>query len=133
MFSKNQILKISGSINGDDLFYALDFVINYYDIKDKKLAYQITEDGSYCIGWYTYDEPEIGWTAYTFKYNADVMSLIIRDHIKDTIVRIDEFNDKVQEGFLIRSIQDLKYSEKDTIKNSFYGIAIITPYTIYYN
>ena len=90
MFSKNQILKISGSINNDDLLYALEFVLNYFGLKDKNLGYQITEDGAYCIGWYTYDEPELGWTAYTFTYNTDVMSLIIKDHIKSTIVKIVE-------------------------------------------
>ena len=132
MFSKNQILKISGSINNDDLLYALEYVLNKFDLKNKNLAYQITDDGAYCLGWFSYDEPEIGWNAYTFSYNTDVMSLIIKDHIKNNIVKIDEFGDRVQEGFLIRSCADLKYTERETIKNDFYCIAIITPYTLYF-
>lgn len=133
MFSNNQVLKISGSIDNNDLDNALDFAFRLYDLKDKKLCYQTTEDGLYCIGWYTYDDAEIGWNAYTFKYNIEVMSLVIKDFIHENIIDIGDFNKQVRPGFLLRSIKDLKFNEKEGIENDFYCILVISPYTIYYS
>ena len=134
MFSSNQIFKISGNIANDDLAKALQFTMDYFDIGERNLAYQITEDGDYCLGWYTYEGyPEAGWTAFPFPFTADVNAMIIRDHLKEQILDLDGFNgETVQEGFLIRSIRDLNYEDLDKIENNFYGIVIISPYTLYY-
>ena len=134
MFSSNQVLKISGNIVTSDLSKALVFVLDYFNMGERKLAYQITEDGDYCLGWYTYEGyPEDGWTAFPFEFEPDVNALIIRDHLKDQILDLDGFNgETIQEGFLIRSIRDLSYNDLDKIRNNFYGIVIITPYTLYY-
>lgn len=133
MFSNNQVLKISGSIENEDLMHALVYALDLFDIKDKKLAYQTTEDGMYCIGWYTYDEAEIGWNGYTFNYNIEAMTLVVKDFILDYIIDIGDFTDKIRPGFLMRSIKDLKYTEREGIENDFYCILVITPYTIYYS
>ena len=57
MFSSNQVLEISGSL--DQLETAIDFAMAYSGQKEcftrrdrpAKCVYQITEDGRYCIGW----------------------------------------------------------------------------------
>lgn len=51
MFTSNQKLEISGNYN--QLKSALEFAIKLDGTDLNKLCYQITEDGKFCIGWFS--------------------------------------------------------------------------------
>ena len=80
MFSSNQIIKVSGELDKEDVLNALTFAIKCYGEsiftrkeKPVPLAYQECEDGTYCIG-VAHDK---GWTEFPFSYDLDIVASII--------------------------------------------------------
>ena len=47
--SSNQVFEISGRFQQLEL--VLRFVLNYANISEKRLVFQTTKDGKFCIGW----------------------------------------------------------------------------------
>ena len=98
MFSSNQVLEISGSL--DQLETAIDFAMAYSGQKEcftrrdrpAKCVYQITEDGRYCIGW-NYGGVEDGWTKYPFDYDAKIISQIVRQYVEKAEKPVNEFGE----------------------------------------
>lgn len=89
MFSSNQVLEISGSMN--QLQFALQFALDYSghaknmepsEIKRGcKLVYQISKDGKYCIGW-DCGEVSKGWQEYPFDFEVDIVARIIAQYLR---------------------------------------------------
>ena len=143
MFSSNQILEVSGSLSDqNELESALEFALKYSGNAKKmekseidrgrKLLYQITEDGKYCIGWGVEDVPD-GWTEYPFRFDIDIVSKIIRQHLADSPVEKDILDGSYDKGFVMKCIEEWMGSEHDGIKNPFYGIVYFKPYTCFYS
>ena len=140
MFSSNQVLQISGCLeHKNELEEALAFALKFsgYD-KDLtqeeidrgcKLLYQITEDGKYCIGWGFKEVPE-GWKEYPFKFDINIVSQIIRQHLEATPVQEKEWDGIYSQGFVMKCVDD---DENYSIENSFYGIVYFEPYTCFYS
>lgn len=141
MFSSNQVLEISGSL--DQLETAIDFAMAYSGQKEcfarrdrpAKCVYQITEDGRYCIGW-NYGGVEDGWTEYPFDYDAKIISQIVRQYVEKAEKPVNEFGEYdglTKVGFLLQAGQGGKtYDEWNCVKNAFYCIANIRPFWCYY-
>ena len=136
MFSSNQILEFSGSLSHkDELKHALEFAIKasgWYEPmtrteKPCKCVYQITEDGRYCIGWGEQD----GWNKFPFDFDIDIMAQIIVKHLAKQMVEYGGWDGSYSEGFLMKVIPN-SFSDKDGIKNPFYGIVSFEPYTCFY-
>lgn len=144
MFSSNQILEISGDLSHlDELESALEFALKYsgqaknmmQEEIDRgcKLVYQITEDGKYCIGWSFKEVPE-GWNEYPFRFEVDIVSRIIRQHLESFPKGNENLYDgSYSKGFVMKCIEESMSSEKDGIKKPFYGIVYFKPYTCFYS
>ena len=143
MFSSNQILEVSGSLSHkDELKAALEFALKYSDqaknMEQKeidrgcKLLYQVTKDGKYCIGWGFERIPE-GWNEYPFRFETDIVSRIICQHLESFPKKEGGYDGSYQKGFVMKCIEETMSSEKDGIKNPFYGIVYFEPYTCFYS
>ena len=142
MFSSNQIMEISGDLShGKDLRSALEFALKYSGADKNmrqeeidrgcKLVYQVTEDGKYCIGWGFETVPE-GWSEYPFKFDIDIVSRIIGQHLEGApLERRGAYDGSYNKGFVMKCIEDWG-EEHDGIKNPFYGIVYFVPYTCFY-
>ena len=135
MFSSNQILDISGSL--DQITSALNFAMAYSgelnhfsDAEQKrgcKIVFQITEDGKYCIGW-GFEEVPSGWTEYQFKPDSKIISAIIEQRLKEAPTQEDGLDGSYERGFRMRNIDH----NTSGVENSFYGIVYFEPYTCFY-
>ena len=135
MFSSNQILEISGSLsNRNELEEVLEFALKYSGMNQgvSNLLYQITEDGKYCIGWRADYVPK-GWLEYPFKFDINIVSQIIRQHLESFPVQKVLCGGSYEKGFIMKCIGEWMCSEKDGIKNPFYGIIYFKPYTCFYS
>lgn len=143
MFASNQILEVSGCLSlSNELEAALEFALKYsghyknmsQEEIDRgcKLVYQITEDGRYCIGWGFESVPN-GWTEYPFKFDIAIVSKFIRQHLEAFPMEKDIWSGAYKKGFIMKCIDECLSSEKDGIKNPFYGIVYFQPYTCFYS
>lgn len=132
MFLSNQILEISGSIEGEQLKSALEFAINYLGMQDEFLVYQVTDDGKYCVGWrYAECEPERGWKEYPFTPDIQIIKLIIKQYLEKQEIKHNGANGTYEKGFLMKNIDKSISKENKGIVNPFYGIVSFEPYTYY--
>ena len=138
MFSSNQILKVSGCLSlpnelEDALEFALKYSGHYKNMSQSeidrgcKLLYQITEDGKYCIGWGFKEIPE-GWLEYPFKFDINIVSNIISQHLESFPLEQDIWDGSYEKGFIMECIK-----ESNGIKSPFYGIVSFRPYTCFYS
>ncbi|MBR5228092.1 MAG: hypothetical protein IKV94_05610 [Clostridia bacterium] len=143
MFSSNQILEVSGSLSdqfalGNALEFALKCSGHLKNMRQEeidrgcKLLYQITEDGKYCIGWGFKDIPS-GWLEYPFKFNIDIVSRIIHQHLEKYTLVKGGSDGSYKKGFIMKCIELSMSSEKNGIKSPFYGIVYFKPYTCFYS
>ena len=143
MFSSNQILEVSGSLsNLTELESALEFALKYSgnlkNIEKEeidrgcKLLYQITEDGKYCIGWGYRDVPN-GWFEYPFKFDIDIVSRIIHQHLKAFPIVSYGWDGSYKKGFIMKCIDASMDDEETRIKNPFYGIVYFKAFTCFYS
>ena len=135
MFSSNQILEVSGSLfNRNELEEALEFALKYSGVNrgGDKLLYQITEDGKYCIGWWADYVPD-GWLEYPFRFDINIVSQIIRQHLESFPIQRWLCDGSYEKGFIMKCIDEWMGAEKDEIKNPFYGIIYFKPYTCFYS
>ncbi len=142
MFSSNQVFEVSGCLSmRNELEMALEFALNYSgeakNMKQEeidrgcKLLYQITEDGKYCIGWGFEEVPE-GWFEYPFRFDVEIVSKIIRQHLETFPVKRGEWDGSYEKGFVMKIIHSAYNYNKEGIKNHFYGIVYFEPYTCFY-
>lgn len=141
MFSSNQVLEISGSL--DQLEVAIEFAVTYSGQKEcftrrdrpAKCVYQVTDDGRYCIGW-SFNRTEDGWTEYPFDYDAKIISQIVCQHInkaKKPFNEFDGYDGTSKVGFLLQEGTGGKTcEERSRVKNGFYCIVNIRPFWCYY-
>jgi hypothetical protein len=132
MFSSNQIIRISGPLDGEDLHKALTYVLQtYYDgkVDTERLSYQVTEDGKFCIGWTETED----WKRFQFNFSMKNISTTVESYLKNK-GKFDEPNIDgcMEKGFLIENIDSCMSEEMDGIKSPFYGIVKISPYTVLY-
>lgn len=133
MFSSNQILQVSGSLeHPGELKNALHFALVSSGYTKSKIVYQITEDGRYCIGWVYDDIPE-GWSEYPFEFSEDIVALIITQFLEKQDIEYDEWEGSYDKGFLMEAIEECLGSEDDGINEPFYGIVTFEPYTVFYS
>ena len=136
MFSSNQILDITGSL--DQITSALNFAMAYSgqlshfsDAEQKrgcKIVFQITKDGKYCIGW-GFEEVPDGWTEYQFKPDIHIISAIIEQRLMGDPCQEDGLDGSYERGFRMHNID---YNTAG-VENSFYGIVYFEPYTCFYH
>ena len=142
MFSSNQVLEVSGSLaHPNELEAALEFALKFSgkakNMTQKeidrgcKLLYQITEDGKYCIGWGYQKVPE-GWNEYPFRFDIEIVSRIICQHLEQVPLEEDGEDGSFEQGFIMKCIEQSMASEQNGIKAPFYGIVYFEPYTCFY-
>lgn len=142
MFSSNQVLEISGSLNhSNDLCNALEFALkvtedltafSHATKADVKCVYQITEDRKYCIG-KAYGKPEEGWNEFPFEFDLSIISQIIVKHLSKQEVKYGGGDGSYEKGFIMRAIEHSFTDEKDGIQSPFYGIVSFEPFTCFYH
>ena len=135
MFSSNQIFRISGRF--EDLPLALHFAMDMSNDIQSNAVFQITEDGTYCIGWRPKDKLPQGWHSYQFDFDADIVSKIIIQHLTKTIATMEDpyryADGSSYKGFLMENIDNVFSDEWEGIKKPFYGIVSIKPFFNYYS
>ena len=140
MFSSNQIMQISGSLSHkNELKHALQFAIEASGWLEPmtrsknpcKCTYQITPDGNYCIGWGGVDNGD--WSEFPFDFDIDIMAQIVAKHLSKQEIVYDGGDGSYSAGFLMKSLKNLPYEERNRIKNASYGIVVFEPYTCYYS
>lgn len=143
MFSSNQIFEVSGDLTDQkQLVNSLEFALKYsgYDsymrsheiAKGKKLLYQITEDGKYCIGWGDKDIPD-GWKEFPFEFSISIVSLIIKQHLEKFPIQEEGWDGSYKKGFVMKYIENSFSDMENGIKKPCYGIVYFKPYTCFYH
>lgn len=135
MFSSNQILDVSGSLDqiNDALTFAMGYSgqLNHFsDAEQKrgcKIVFQITKDGKYCIGWGFQDVP-YGWTEYQFKPDIKIISAIIEQRLNEVRETEGVCDGSYERGFRMRQID----FHTEGVENPFYGLVYFEPYTCFY-
>ena len=130
MFSSNQKLLISGSLDLFDIREALFFGITKA-ARSNNYCFQIsTDDKQFCIGAKYGDELPKGWNDFSFDFDIDIVARVIKQHLEKQEIQYENQDGSYEKGFLMKNIES-NYKEK--IKNSFYGIVSFEPYTNFYS
>ena len=144
MFSSNQVLEVSGCLtHTNELRNALEFALKasgnlpIFTRPDRptKCVYQITDKGSFCIGWSPFDAVEVkkGWNEFHFDFDLDIISAIIIQHLQKQELQSFGGDGSSEKGFLMKCIEtDFDDENDEGVKNSFYGIVEFRPFTCYY-
>lgn len=132
MFSSNQTLDISGSMN--QLPCALKFAMDMYDADETDhLVYQTTDDGRYIIGKIC-DEPEKGWNEFPFDFDIQIVSAIIVQFLTKQQGELPYQDSGASElGFLMTAVPECLGDELNGIKEPFWGIVSFKPFTCFYS
>ena len=141
MFSSNQVLQISGSIDHvDELYAALKFGLEYsgdlplFTRKDDpvKCVWQITEDGKFCIGcdYEVYHCPN--WESFSFDFDLDIIARIIIKHLEKYPIKDDIWDGSYEKGFLMSVIPTSFADEYKGIKHPSNGVLMFEPFTAFY-
>ncbi len=139
MFSSNQILEVSGCLtHTNELRNALEFALKasgnlpIFTRPDRptKCVYQITDKGSFCIGWSPFDAVEVkkGWNEFHFDFDLDIISAIIIQHLKKQDFEHSGGDGSYDKGFIMSA----SIENDDAVKNPFYCIVEFRPFTCYY-
>lgn len=132
MFSSNQKLEISGEY--DQLKSALEFAIKLDGTDFDELCYQITEDGQFCIGWFSGNVLALGWKRFQFDFDTDIVSKIIIQFLsKQKQKGYAGFDGSTGKGFIMRAIPETFSDYENGIQNPFYGIVSFKAFTCFYS
>lgn len=156
MFSSNQELKISGELDKESVIAAVSAALIFsgemektYNTK-RKLYYQISKGGHYCIGAYTEDpeNPLEGWEKFSFdasvygisQYALEMIALHIIEYLnnQDYTEVLKEYSGGgggLEKGFLMEPVlycSEYSMPEKERIKNPWRGIVSFEPFACYY-
>ena len=140
MFSSNQVLEISGSLDNEELYNALKFALessghlNCFTRTNQPstCVYQITEDGRYCIGW-AFEGAKDGWREFPFDFDLNIISQIVEKHLEKQEITKGIWAGTYRKGFIMKSIPESLAMNSDGIKYPFYGIAVFSPFTCFYS
>lgn len=138
MFSSNQILDITGDI--EQMEGTLEFALKYsgddviFRRGDSVPVWQTTDKGDYCIG-YAYDADNIpkGWNGFSFGYDTEIISLIIKKHLLSQKIEYGAAEGAYDKGFYMKCIPECFGDEYEGIKNPQFGIVSFSPYTVFYS
>lgn len=132
MFSSNQKLEISGEY--DQLKSALEFALKLDGTDFDELCYQITEDGKFCIGWFSGNVLALGWKRFQFDFDIEIVSRIIVQFLsKQKQKDMSGFNGDTESGFVMRAIPETFSNLDNGIQNPFYGIISFKAFTCFYS
>lgn len=134
MFSSNQKLEISGEY--DQLKSALEFALKLDGTDFDKLCYQTTEDGKYCLGWFSDWDNEIpsGWNKFQFDFDFDIVSKIIIQFLsKQKQKNMSYFDGSTYNGFIMKVIPETFSDYENGIRNPFRGIVSFKAFTCFYS
>lgn len=134
MFASNQILKISGSLSEQEIADALEIALKIDDttFERSKCVFQITENGTYCIGWKGESSRSEHWKEFPFEYDSHIIASIIKQHLSKYPADDFGFDGSYHAGFLMECI-DWECCGDETIKDKMYGIVGFKPYTCFYS
>lgn len=134
MFSSNQKLLISGTLDVSEIKNALLFAITKAS-RSNSYCYQISPDKKkFCIGVNYDDTPPEGWHDFSFDFDVDIVARIIKQHLEKQDVEYGSCDGAYTNGFLMKVINDEcnHNINNNGIKNSYYGIVSFEPYTNFY-
>lgn len=156
IFSSNQELKISGELDKESVIAAVSAALVFSGVMGKtynsrkKLYYQISKGGHYCIGAYAEDSefPLEGWEKFSFdasvygisQYALEMIALHIIVHLnnQDYTEVLKEYSDGgggLEKGFLMKPVLycfEDSMPEKERIKDPWCGIVSFEPFACYY-
>ena len=129
MFSSEQIFDINGDMG--QLEKTIRFAIDMNGIEKNRIKYQITKNGKYCLGW---GDEKDGWSKFPFDYDTHIVAEIVKQHLRKQDVEdpYECWDGSSELGFRMKAIDNVFSSEKDGIKNPFFGIVSIEAEYIFY-
>lgn len=137
MFSSNQMLSVSGSIEDgpSEIVKALDFALDVWrgdrrTSTDDKLVFQIVGK-TFHLGWFFDDIPK-GWEKFGFYVDTEIIARIILKFIEKQDMADSVWfgcDGSFEKGFLMSS-----FSSKDfnNVQSPEYGIVGFEPFTAFY-
>ena len=114
MFSSNQVLHISGTLELSDIRAALEFGI-VKAAKSNSYCFQyLPKTYTYCIGVKYTDTPPTGWTDFQFDFDLDIVARIIKQHLEKAADKFPNIDCERELGYLMTIADDVL----DAIENS---------------
>lgn len=156
IFSSNQELNISGKLDKESVIAAFSAALVFSGLMElpynsrKKLYYQISKGGHYCIGAYTEDSESTleGWEKFSFdasvygisQHALEMTALHIIEYLnnQDYTEVLKEYygaGGGLKKGFLMKPIlyhSEYSMPEKERIKEPWCGIVSFEPFACYY-
>lgn len=128
MFSSDQVFDVSGDF--EQLEDAIRFAVKMFG-NCKKIYYQITEDGKYCLGW-AEDER---WKPLPFDFDSHIIAEIVKQHLEKNKKesKYEWADGTCEDGFLMKVIPETFSEENNGIKHPFYGIVSIEYFENFYS
>lgn len=145
MYSSNQVLEISGDLEcKGDFEEALEYCIkksDWYDAFTRtedplKPAYQVLENGAYCIGILPekgYNR-EGGWKEFGFNWDAGIVAAIIKQHLMSRRFSSEIYwagDGTTVKGYKIK-VMNNEPEYTSGIKDGDYGILMVEAFSCYY-
>ncbi len=133
MFSSNQ--KFAVSCDARQLEDVVMFALRMEDDRgvNRTLAYQITQDGRFVLGWYN-KEPEDGWKKFPFENpSIGLIVELAKQTAKEHPAKHKEMWDGLYEdGYLVERTEKSMGHERDGIREPFYGIISVRSFSCFY-
>lgn len=129
MFHSNQELVITRDLKPENIKLVLDFVEQLYGHQPN--AFQITPDNRFVLG-KIYSEQK-GWQEFQFGYDSTLAAHIIYKHFENMKISYEYGDGGYHKGFKVQAVDESLASESHGIKNPFYAIVEISPFTTYYS
>ncbi len=133
MFHTGQNLNVSGPLDLEYLKESLEFGLKLAGEDGKEiLAFQITKDNKYCIGWHPNDEKQIkGWTTFPPGYTKNAIADTIRNYLSGFACDLGMWDGTYEKGFLMKAIS-VSFESDENIINPLYGYLSFEPFTCFY-
>lgn len=132
MFSSNQKLLVSGTLDISDIKEALLFGITKA-FRSNDYCFQISKDDKkFCIGVKYNNELPKGWNDFSFDFDADIVARIIKQFLEKQDAEYTGYGDgSCEKGYLMKGITE--FDNNNNITNTFYGIVSFEAYVNFYS
>lgn len=107
MFSSNQVLHISGTLELSDIKAALEFGLVKAARSNSYCFQYLPKVYTYCIGVkYTDTSPE-GWTDFQFDFDLDIVARIIKQQLEKAADKFPNIDCEHELGYLMTTADDV--------------------------
>lgn len=137
VFSSNQ--KFCVSCQKEQLRRVIELALWMHDDREggRNLAYQITKDGRFVIGWY-HKEPEAGWNRFMFERPGidlivEAVKQFTEGHKSGWSEEDGMWDGFYKDGYLVEETPNMLSDEYNGVKRPFYAIISVRYFSCLYS